>query len=116
MEHVARQAAPSDRQLLLGDPQNRAGFHANLLAATRQGAGQVMYAVRVLAGYWGFRLAELPPAPLSIWQGGCDPIAPPAAGRYFHRQLAGSEMFFDPQAGHVTMLKWHAREILARFA
>jgi pimeloyl-ACP methyl ester carboxylesterase len=115
MERVASQAAVSDRQLLLSYA-NRAGFHANLLAATRQGAGQVMYAIRLLAGYWGFRLAELPPAPISIWQGGCDPIAPPAAGRYFHRQLAGSEMFYDERAGHATMLKWHAREILSRFA
>ncbi len=115
MERVASQAAASDRQLLLCDPVNRAGFHANLLAATRGGAGEVMCAIRLLAGYWGFRLAELPPASISIWQGGCDPIAPPAAGRYFHRQLAGSEYFFDPHAGHATMLKWHAREILARF-
>lgn len=116
MERIASQAAASDRQLLLCDPVNRAGFHANLLAATRGGAGQVMCAIRLLAGYWGFRLAELPPASISIWQGGCDPIAPPAAGRYFHRQLAGSEFFFDPKAGHATMLKWHAREILAKFA
>jgi pimeloyl-ACP methyl ester carboxylesterase len=115
MERVASQAAASDKQLLLCDPQNRQGFHRNLLAATRGGAEQVMYAIRRLANYWGFRLAELPPAPISIWQGGCDPIAPPAAGRYFHRQLAGSEFFFDPKAGHATMLKWHAREILARF-
>ncbi len=116
MQRVAGQAAASDRKLLLGDPTMRAGFHANLLAATRQGAGQVMNAIRLLAGNWGFRLAELPPAPISIWQGGCDPIAPPAAGAYFHRQLAGAEMFFDPRAGHATMLKWHAREILGRFA
>jgi pimeloyl-ACP methyl ester carboxylesterase len=115
MARVAGEAAASDRQLLLGTPTTRAGFHANLLAATRGGADQVMNAVRLLGTYWGFRLADLPPAPLSIWQGGCDPIAPPAAGRYFHRQLTGSEFYFDPTAGHATMLKWHAREILAKF-
>jgi pimeloyl-ACP methyl ester carboxylesterase len=102
--------------LLLGDRVNRQGFHANLLAATRGGADQVMHAVRLLGTDWGFRLADLPPAPISIWQGGCDPIAPPAAGRYFHQQLKGSEYYFDPKAGHATMLKWHAREILAKFA
>jgi pimeloyl-ACP methyl ester carboxylesterase len=116
MELVARQAAASDRQLLLGSAANRYGFHMNLLAATRGGPDEVLHAVRLLAGNWGFRLAELPPAPISIWQGGCDPIAPPAAGRYFHRQLAGSELFFDPKAGHATMVKWHAREFLTRFA
>jgi pimeloyl-ACP methyl ester carboxylesterase len=115
MQRVASQAAPSDRQLLLGSSENRQGFHASLLAATRQGPDQVMHAIALLGRDWGFRLAALPPAPISIWQGGCDPIAPPAAGNYFHQQLAGSEMFVDPKAGHVTMLKWHAREILARF-
>jgi pimeloyl-ACP methyl ester carboxylesterase len=116
MERIAGQAAASDRQLLLCDPVNRAGFHANLLAATQSGANQVMHAIRLLACNWGFRLAELPPASISIWQGGCDPIAPPAAGRFFHRQLADSAYFLDPTAGHATMLKWHAREIFARFA
>lgn len=116
LERVASQTAPNDRQLLLGNAQNRYGFHMNLLAATRGGPDEVMRHIRLLAGYWGFRLAELPPAPISIWQGGCDPIAPPAAGRYFHRQLASSEFFTDPKAGHATMLKWHAREYLAKFA
>jgi pimeloyl-ACP methyl ester carboxylesterase len=115
MARVAGEAAASDRQLLLGDPISRQAFHANLLAATRGGADEVMRAIRLLGTSWGFRLAELPPAPISIWQGGCDPIAPPAAGRYFHRQLAGSELYFDTAAGHATMLKWHAREILAKF-
>jgi pimeloyl-ACP methyl ester carboxylesterase len=115
MQRVASQTAPVDQRLLLSDPINRAGFHANLLAATRQGSGQVLNAIRLLAGHWGFRLNELPPAPISIWQGGCDPIAPPAAGRYFHQQLAGSEYYFDPTAGHATMVKWHAREFLAKF-
>jgi pimeloyl-ACP methyl ester carboxylesterase len=115
MERVASQAAASDRQLLLGSADHRQGFHANLLAATKYGAGEVIHAMRLLHDPWGFRLAELPPAPISIWQGGCDPIAPPAASRYFHQQLAGSEYYFDPQAGHATMLTWHAREIMTKF-
>lgn len=115
MERIASQTTPQDEKLLLCDPANHAGFHANLLAATHYGAGGVMVAISRLANYWGFHLADLPPAPISIWQGGCDPVAPPAAGNYFHRKLAGSEMFVDPTAGHVTMLKWHAKEILSRF-
>ena len=116
MQRVASQAAASDAQLLLNDATNRAGFRANLEAATRQGAPNVITAVRLLGTYWGFHLRDLPPSSISIWQGGCDPIAPPAMGHYFHRQLQGSELFLDPTAGHVTMLKWHAAEILSRFA
>ncbi|HYO23931.1 MAG TPA: alpha/beta hydrolase [Lacipirellulaceae bacterium] len=115
IRRVLSETAASDQRLILGDPTNYRGFHANLLAATSQGAGQVMYAIRRLALSWGFRLADVPTFPISIWQGGCDPIAPPAAGRYFHRQLAGSELILDPSAGHATMLKWHAKEIFARF-
>jgi pimeloyl-ACP methyl ester carboxylesterase len=113
---VIGNTAASDQRLILNDPVNYRGFHANLLAATRYGAGGVMYAIRRLALDWGFKLRDLLPASISIWQGGCDPIAPPAAGRYFHSQLASSEYCVDPKAGHVTMLKWHAKEIFAKFA
>jgi hypothetical protein len=115
IQRIISETAASDQRLILGDRVNYKGFHANLLQATRYGAGAVMYAIRRLALDWGFRLAALPPFPISIWQGGCDPIAPPSAGRYFHSQLAGSEFILDPKAGHVTMLKWHAKDIFARF-
>jgi hypothetical protein len=116
LARVASEAAASDRELLLNDPVNRAGFHQSLLAATRGGPAPIITDVRLLAGHWGYRLTELPPAPASIWQGGCDPIAPPSMGHFFHRNIAGSELAVDPAAGHATMLKWHAREILSRFA
>jgi pimeloyl-ACP methyl ester carboxylesterase len=116
IRRIVSETAASDQRLILGDPVNYRGFHANLLAATRYGAGQVMYAIHRLALDWGFRLRDLPPSSISIWQGGCDPIAPPAAGHYFHSQLAGSELIVDPKAGHATMLKWHAKEVFARFA
>ena len=115
LSRVARELAASDRRLLLDDSVNRAGFLANLQAATSQGPWPVINAVNLLARDWGFRLDDLPPSSISIWQGACDPIAPSAMGHYFHQHLAGSELYVDPKAGHVTMLKWHAREILSRF-
>jgi pimeloyl-ACP methyl ester carboxylesterase len=116
LARVGSEAAASDRKLLLDDPVNRAGFHQSLLAATSGGPAPIVTDVRLLASHWGYRLAELPPASVSIWQGGCDPIAPPAMGHFFHRNVAGSELAVDEVAGHATMLKWHAREILSRFA
>lgn len=89
---------------------------ANLQEAARCGTAGILADVRLLGQPWGFRLNCLPPASISIWQGGCDPIAPPSMGHYFHRQVAGSELTLDPRAGHVTMLKWHATEFLSRFA
>ena len=116
MQRVAGEGAPSDRHLLLGSSVNRSDFRSTLLAASSQGQGPIITEVQLLRRDWGYRLDALPPSSVSVWQGACDPVTPPAMGHYFHRHVAGSELFVDPTAGHVTMLKWHAREILAHFA
>lgn len=117
---VARKIAESwsaaDRQLVFCDPVLYRALIANLKEASRCGPAGIVTDVQLLGSCWPFRLGDLPPASISIWHGGCDPIAPPSMGHYFHRQLAGSELVIDPKAGHVTMLKWHAPAILARFA
>lgn len=119
-DKIARKVAESwseaDRQLVLCNPQNYAIFIRTLQEAAHCGADGILQAVQLLGSDWGFRLCDLPPASISIWQGGCDPIATPSMGHYFQQQLPGSELFIDPAAGHLTMPKWHAREILARFA
>ena len=86
-----------------------------LQEATRCGTAGIQTDVTLLGRPWGYRLRDLPPASVSIWHGGCDTIAPISMGRYFHQQIAGSELVVDPQAAHITMMKWHAAEILARF-
>jgi pimeloyl-ACP methyl ester carboxylesterase len=112
---VADTWSDADRQLILCNPAYYRDFVRTLNEAVRQGSAGVLRSVQLLGGNWGFRLCDLPRASISIWQGGCDPIAPPSMGRYFHSQLAGSELIIDPKAGHLTMPKWHAAEILARF-
>jgi pimeloyl-ACP methyl ester carboxylesterase len=112
---VSASWAESDRQLVLCNPEYYATFIRTLQEATRCGPDGLLLAVRLLGGPWGFRLCDLPGDKVSIWQGGCDPIAPPSMGHYFHQQLAGSELIIDPAAGHLTMAKWHAAEISARF-
>lgn len=114
-ERVAKSWSAADRQLIFCDPVLYRTLVANLQEAARCGPAGIVADVRLLAQCWGFRLNELPPASISIWQGGCDPIATPSMGHYMHQQLAGSELVINPTAGHVTMLKWHAAEILARF-
>lgn len=105
----------ADRQLVFCDPVLYRALIATLNEASRCGPAGIVADVQLLGSCWGFRLGELPPASISIWQGGCDPIAPPSMGHYLQRQLAGSELTIDPRAGHITMVKWHAREILSRF-
>jgi pimeloyl-ACP methyl ester carboxylesterase len=105
----------ADRQLVSCNGAYYATLIRTLQETTRCGSDGLLQAVSLLGSDWGFRLCDLSGAPISIWQGGCDPIAPPSMGHYFQQQIAGSELTIDPKAGHLTMPKWHAAEILSRF-
>lgn len=104
-----------DRRLVLCDPRLKRMLIANLKEATRCGPQGAVTDIRLLGSCWGFRLCEVQGVGVSIWQGGCDRISTPSMGRYFHEQIAGSEFTLDPDAGHVTVLKRHALEILTRY-
>jgi len=105
----------ADEKLILCTPIHHRQLIANLGEAIRCGPAGLVTDVRLLAGCWGFQLCGISGVPVSIWQGGCDPVATPSMGRYFQQQIAGSDLIVDPRAGHVTMFKWHSREILSRF-
>ncbi len=115
IEKVTANWSAADRRLIYCNPVYYRNLIANLSEATRCGSEGIVTDIRLLGAGWGFNLCQIQGVSVSIWQAGCDRIAPPSTGRYFHRQIAGSEYRFDPKAGHVTMLKWHAPEILARF-
>jgi pimeloyl-ACP methyl ester carboxylesterase len=116
LRRVSESWSSADRQMIMCRADYRNTVIQTLREATRCGASGMIADVQLLARPWGFRLNTLPPAPVSIWHGGCDPIAPVSMGHYFHRQISGSELIVDPAAGHLTMIKWHAAEILSRFA
>jgi pimeloyl-ACP methyl ester carboxylesterase len=116
LHKVGESWAESDRQLIMCNPAYYAALNQTLLEATRCGPAGIVTDVTLLGSDWGYRFRDLPPAAVSFWQGGCDPIAPATMGHYFQRNVAGSELTIDPRAGHLTMLKWHAATILGRFA
>ncbi|MCA9259711.1 MAG: alpha/beta hydrolase, partial [Planctomycetales bacterium] len=116
VQMLAKSWSCADRQLVFGDPWLKRQLVKNLELATRCGSDGVVRDIQILGSCWGFSLCEAQGVGVSFWHGGCDEIAPPAMGRYFQRQVAGSELQIDPRAGHVTMLKWHAAEIFARLA
>jgi pimeloyl-ACP methyl ester carboxylesterase len=115
-KRVMHNWAEVDRQLVLCTPGYYQFLIDNLDESIRCGVNGILTDVRLLGCPWGFELCEIQGVRISIWQGGCDRIAPPSMGRYFHSQIAGSEYHFDSRASHVTMFKWHAAEILSRFA
>jgi pimeloyl-ACP methyl ester carboxylesterase len=114
VERAGREWSEADRRMILPNPEYRALFVRIVHEATRCGPQGILKAIQLMGGSWGFRVGDLRGS-VSIWQGGDDPITPPSMGHYFHRQIAGSELFVDPAAGHLTMPKWHAEVILARF-
>lgn len=116
LEKISASWSAADRQMVMCRADYRATVIETIRESTRCGPTGIVSAVRLLGSPWGFRLNELPPTSVSIWHGGCDPITPVSMGHYFHRHLAGSELMIDPSAGHLTMIKWHAAEILARFS
>ena len=115
IQRISKNWSAADRKLMLCNSKNYRQLIANLREASRCGPAGLVKDIRLLAGCWGFQLSSITGVPVSIWQGGCDPVVTPSMGRYFQRQIAGSELITDPRAGHVTMFKWHARDILSRF-
>jgi len=115
MAKVAEQLAAVDRKLILCNPKNYRDLIANMRESVRRGPQGLVTDIRLLGGHWGFCLNEIQGVPVSIWQGGCDPIVTPSMAHYFHKQIAGSDLTIDAKAGHVTMFKDHANDILRRF-
>ena len=115
ISRITRKWDLNDRRLIAYDPTMRGLLEGSLKQATLSGAHGVVHDARLLGRPWGFELSSIDNIPISIWHGGCDRIATLSMAEYFHAQLAGSCLHVDPQAGHVTMFKWHCSEILREF-
>lgn len=115
VKRISKNWAASDRKLILCDSRRYCQLISNLREATRCGSAGLVKDIGLLGSCWGFCLSHITGVPVSIWQGGCDPIVTPSMARYFHKQIDGSELVIDPRAGHVTMFKWHVKEIFTRF-
>ena len=115
VQNISKNWTAADKKLMLCNCKHYRQLIANLREAKRCGPSGIVKDIGLLAGCWGFRLGDIAGVPFSIWQGGCDRVVTPSMGRYFQQHIADSELIVDPCAGHVTMFKWHAREILERF-
>lgn len=115
VKKISESWTASDRKLILCDQRRYCKLIENLREANRCGTHGLVKDITLLGSCWGFCLSEIIGVPVSIWQGGCDQIVTPSMARYFHKHIDGSELIIDPKAGHVTMFKWHVKEILSRF-
>jgi pimeloyl-ACP methyl ester carboxylesterase len=64
---------------------------------------------------WGFGLDAIV-VPVVLWQGAHDLMVPPAHGRWLGEHVAGAELRFSDEDGHVTLLETRMPAILAAIA
>lgn len=115
VRRVTKNWNSADRRLFECDPDLRCLLATSLRYTTLCGTSGIVTDVQLLGSCWGFPVSNVCRVPVSLWHGQCDRIAPVSMGHYFHQQIPGSVLHIDPRAGHVTMLKWHAAEILKQF-
>lgn len=92
----------ADRELL-----TRPGVQASLQTAMgeglRPGIEGAAQDLRLLCTPWGLRLSDID-VPAIVWQGGDDPVVPPAASYALARALPNCRLDVIPGAGHYWML------------
>ena len=60
---------------------------------------------------WGFSLADIQ-VPVTVWQGEQDLMVPGAHGRWLQQHIPGSELRFEPDQGHLSLVTAHLPTIL----
>ena len=112
VKNMSKSWSAADRRLIFCNPLYHQMLIENLDHASCQGTQGIITDVRLLGCRWGFDVGSIRGVPVTIWQGGCDPIVTPSMARYFHRKIAGSELFMYPPGGHITTIKHNATAIL----
>lgn len=112
MKMLSKSWSAADRKLIFCNPKHYRNLVYNIREAVHCGSQGIVKDIQLLNCNWGFCLSEIQCVPVSIWQGGCDPIVNVSMAKYFHKLIAGSQLTIDPEAGHITMFKDHAYEIL----
>jgi pimeloyl-ACP methyl ester carboxylesterase len=111
LDRLAGTLAPSDRAVL-ARPEVRAVLREGVAEAFRQGGRGLAWDTHLLARPWGFRLQNIA-APVHLWHGARDVLAPVGMGRYLARSLPHCDATFLPDEGHL-LVYGHWEEILAQ--
>lgn len=91
---------------VITDPAARQALFVNFREALRQGAGAIAWDNVAFVGPWGVRVEDVA-APVFLWYGDRDEIAPPDHGRWFAEHLREARLTVLPGEGHlVPLLHW----------
>jgi len=94
--------AGSDPAVIAGPAARRALF-VSFREALRQGAGAIAWDNVAFVGPWGFRVEDVV-APVRLWYGDDDEMAPPAHGRWLEAHLRAAHLTVYPGEGHLLPL------------
>ena len=95
---------------VISDPAARRTLFVNFREALRQGPGAIAWDNVAFVGPWGVRVEDVT-APVLLWYGDRDEIAPPAHGRWFADHLPEARLTVFPGEGHLLPLT-HWAEML----
>lgn len=99
-----------DRALMAERPDLRQVLLRSQREALRPTARGLVVDMALVAGPWGFGVADLR-VPVDVWQGEADTNVPPAMGRWFEREIPVVRARFFPGEGHLAFAN-HLSEIL----
>jgi pimeloyl-ACP methyl ester carboxylesterase len=88
--------AKEDKQVL----KDKKSFPA-ISEAFRQGIKGPAHDLKVDTDDWGFDLKNIK-VPVFLWYGAKDKNVSPSCGKYYHSQIPGSQLFIDPNGGHLA--------------
>ncbi len=103
--------AEADREVM-ADPAARRRNAEVTVEAFRQGPAAHVRAAAQLAEPWACWLKEVQPK-VTILQGSCDRITPPAMAQHLAEALPNAAISFFPGEGHVSLPQKYSSEILA---
>jgi pimeloyl-ACP methyl ester carboxylesterase len=106
--HEASAGAEDDIGFIPADHQALAAewswFNAIVGAGLAHGAGGLVDDDLAYVSPWGFDPAEAR-APTLVMHGGRDRVVPPAHGRWLAERLPNAEPWFQPDDGHISVLR-----------
>ncbi|MFN3338353.1 MAG: alpha/beta fold hydrolase [Dietzia sp.] len=88
---------------VIADPASRRALFVNFHEALRQGAGAIAWDNVAFVGPWGFRVEDVR-APVHLWYGDDDEMAPPANGRWLAEHLGEADLTVYEGEGHLLPL------------
>jgi pimeloyl-ACP methyl ester carboxylesterase len=97
---------------LLSDPATRRQVAVAMAESFRQGPGGNLEIVVSESRPWGFAVEQLGFAPVFLWHGERDRIAPIAPARLLARAIPHCTATFYPDDGHFSTVLRHAADIL----